>query len=152
MKDTNLNKSLILTMILVAYTMIIIDNSVVITGMPKIQLEMNLSELSLSWITSSYALTFGGFLLLGAKAGDVFGRRNLLIFGMIIFAISSLMVGLSTSPAVLIISRAVQGTGAALLAPATLAILQTKRRKPELYPIMLRQVVFQQVLDLFWEV
>ena len=77
----------------------------------------------IAWVSNAYALTFGGFLSLGARLGDILGRRKVLLAGLIIFSIASLLVGLSTSQAMLIGMRAFQGIGGALLAPATLALL-----------------------------
>lgn len=119
------NRGAILAIILVSYVMIVLDISIVITGLPKIQDELGFSGAGLSWVSSAYTLTFGGFLLLGARAGDLLGRRRMLVAGLVIFATASLVIGLAQSPAWLIIARAVQGVGAAILAPSTLALLQT---------------------------
>ena len=114
----------ILAIILVSYAMIVLDTSIVITGLPKIHKELAFSDAGLSWVANAYTLTFGGFLLLGARAGDIFGRRRMFIGGLALFAVASLAIGLARSPEWLIVSRAVQGVGAAILAPSTLALLQ----------------------------
>lgn len=111
--------------ILVSYAMIVLDTSITITGLPKIHADLGFSDAGLSWVSNAYTLTFGGFLLLGARAGDILGRRRMLVGGLTIFAISSLLIGLAQSPEWLIAARAVQGLGSAILAPSTLALLQT---------------------------
>lgn len=79
----------------------------------------------MSWVTNAYLLTFGGFLLSGARAGDILGRRLMFIIGLGIFVVSSLLIGAARTPEWLIIMRAAQGVGSAILAPSTLALLQT---------------------------
>ena len=113
----------ILMIILVSYLMIILDISIVITALPKIQDTLGFSEVGLSWVQNAYTLTFGGLLLLGARGGDLLGRRRLFIVGLVIFAFASLLIGFTQSAAWMIASRALQGIGAALLAPSTLALL-----------------------------
>ncbi|GGE02812.1 MFS transporter [Aureimonas endophytica] len=119
------NRAAILTIILVSYVMIVLDTSVVLTGLPKIQAELGFTAAGLSWVQSAYTLTFGGFLLVGARAGDILGRRRMFVLGLGIFTLASLAIGVAQSPGFLIASRAIQGVGAAILAPSTLAILQT---------------------------
>lgn len=114
----------ILAFILVSYVMIVLDISIVITGLPMIRDELGFSDAGLSWVSNAYTLTFGGFLLLGARAGDILGRRSMFITGLSIFALASLMIGFAPSPAWLIGTRALQGIGSAILAPSTLALLQ----------------------------
>jgi EmrB/QacA subfamily drug resistance transporter len=121
----HVNRTAILAIILVSYVMIVLDTSVVLTGLPKIQTELGFSPASLSWVQSAYTLTFGGFLLIGARAGDVLGRRLMFVVGLAIFTLASLAIGIAQSPGFLITSRAIQGLGAAILAPSTLALLQT---------------------------
>jgi predicted MFS family arabinose efflux permease len=96
-----------------------------LTGLPKIHLEMGFSDSGLAWVQSAYTLTFGGFLLLAARAGDVVGRRRMLVAGLALFTLASLAIGAAQTPAMLVLARAVQGLGAAILAPSTLALLQT---------------------------
>jgi EmrB/QacA subfamily drug resistance transporter len=119
------NLTAILAIIMVSYVMIVLDISIVITGLPKIHTELGFTDAGLSWVSNAYTLTFGGFLLLGARAGDILGRRRMFVTGLVIFVISSLMIGIAQSPAWLIAARAVQGFGSAILAPSTLALLQT---------------------------
>lgn len=118
-------KSAILTIILVSYVMIVLDISIVLTGLPKIHAELGFTDAGLSWVSTAYTLAFGGFLLLGARAGDILGRRRMLLVGLAVFAAASLVIGLAETPAVLIAARGVQGLGSAILAPSTLALLQT---------------------------
>ncbi|MCG4273142.1 MFS transporter [Acetobacter senegalensis] len=119
------NKAAILTIILVSYVMIVLDISVVLTGLPKIQQDLGFSDVNLAWVQSAYTLTFGGFLLLGARAGDIFGRRRMFVVGLSIFTLASLAIGASFSASWMLVWRAIQGTGAAVLAPSTLSLLQT---------------------------
>ena len=118
------NKVAILAIILVSYVMIILDTSIVLTGLPNIQRDLGFSDSSLAWVQSAYTLTFGGFLLLSARAGDVLGRRRMLIAGLAVFTTASVAIGMARSPAVMIAARALQGLGSAILAPSTLALLQ----------------------------
>jgi MFS family permease len=113
----------VLAIILVGYFMVILDNSIVITGLPHIATELDLSAGSLAWVQNAYLLTFGGLLLLGARAGDIWGRRRMFVVGLTVFTVASIAVGLAPTGATLIAARAVQGIGAAILAPSTLALL-----------------------------
>ncbi|WP_099973907.1 MFS transporter [Lactobacillus terrae] len=114
---------IVLPIVLLSYFMIILDNSIIFTSTNKIAQDLSLSTQSLAWITNAYALTFGGFLLFAGKAGDIIGRKNFFIIGLIIFSISSLFVGMATNATVIILMRAVQGFGSAILAPSSLALL-----------------------------
>lgn len=118
-------KRAVLAIILVSYMMIVIDISIVITGLPKIQETLGFSPVALSWVQNAYTLAFGGLLLLGARAGDILGRRRLFIYGLALFTAASVAIGLAQSEAWMIAARAVQGVGAAILAPSTLALLST---------------------------
>ena len=102
-----------------------LDNNIVNVAIPTIQRSLNLSVSGLEWVVSSYLLTVAGLLLVGGRLADVFGRRRLFLAGMAVFTLSSLAAGLAGSGGVLIASRAVQGIGAAMLMPATLAIIMT---------------------------
>lgn len=120
-----MNKRAILAIILLSYVMIVLDTSVVLTGLPQIHRELGFSDSGLAWVQSAYTLTFGGFLLLAARGGDIAGRRRMLVAGLALFTLASLAIGAAASPAQLVLARAVQGLGAAILAPSTLALLQT---------------------------
>lgn len=115
--------SAILGIILVSYFMIILDNSIIFTGLPKLQAEMNLSATGLSWVQNAYTLVFGGLLLLGARLGDILGRRRVFIAGLAVFALASLLIGLAPNDSWLIAARALQGVGAAVVAPSSLSLL-----------------------------
>lgn len=115
----------LLVIVLSSYAMIVIDNSIVITGLPAIRQGLGFSAAGLSWVQNAYALAFGGLMMLGARAGDLLGRRRVFIAGLGIFTAASLAIGLAGSPVWLVASRSIQGIGAAILAPATLALLST---------------------------
>ncbi|MEU9780691.1 MFS transporter [Streptomyces phaeochromogenes] len=115
--------TLILTIICVSYFMVILDNSIVFTGLPQIRSDMGFSATGLSWITNAYVLVFGGLLLLGARAGDLFGHRRVFLFSLVVFALTSLLVGAAQTQWWLIGARALQGVGAAVLAPSALSLL-----------------------------
>ena len=119
------NPAMLLPIVLASYLMIVLDISIVITGLPKIRDSLGFSISGLSWVQNAYTLAFGGLLLLGARAGDLLGRRRMFIAGLAIFTAASLAIGLATSALCLIAARAVQGVGAAILAPSTLALLST---------------------------
>lgn len=121
MKKTN--KKVILAIILISYFMILLDNSIIFTGTVKIAAELNLSQTTLSWVTNAYSLTFGGLLLLGGSIGDIIGRKRVFMIGLTVFAVGSLLVGLANSAVMIILARAFQGIGSAILAPTTLALL-----------------------------
>jgi EmrB/QacA subfamily drug resistance transporter len=111
--------------ILLSYLMIVLDISIVITGLPKIRDGFDFSPTGLSWVHNAYTLTFGGLLLLGARAGDILGRRRMFIIGLAIFTAASAAIGVAPFASWLITARAAQGVGAAILAPSTLALLTT---------------------------
>ncbi len=115
----------VLAIILVSYLMIVLDISIVITGLPKIQSSLHFTTTELSWVSNAYTLTFGGLLLLGARAGDILGRRRMFIAGLALFTLASFAIGFAQSPLWLLSARAIQGVGSAILAPSTLALLST---------------------------
>ena len=106
-----------------AQFMVILDVSVVNVALPSIRADLGFSAGGLQWVVNAYALTFAGFLLLGGRAADLFGRRKLLLAGLALFCIASLLDGLATSQGELVAARALQGLGGAVLTPATLTIL-----------------------------
>jgi EmrB/QacA subfamily drug resistance transporter len=114
---------IVLPIVLLSYFMIVLDNSIIFTSTAKIAADLSLNTQALAWITNAYALTFGGFLLFSGKAGDIFGRKRFFMIGLVIFSISSLLVGLSTNDTMIIAMRAIQGIGSSILAPSTLALL-----------------------------
>jgi EmrB/QacA subfamily drug resistance transporter len=116
---------LALALLCSAYFMVILDVSIVNVALPSIQQDLHFSPDDLQWVLSAYALTFGGFLLLGGRAADLLGRRVVFMSGVALFTLASLACGLSGSEGMLIGARAVQGLGAAILSPAALSIITT---------------------------
>ncbi len=119
------NPWVILVLICLAQFMVVLDATIVNVAMPSIQKDLGLSEANLQWIINAYTLVFGGFLLLGGRAGDLLGRKRLFLIGLVIFTSASLVNGLASSSGMLIGFRAVQGLGAALISPAALSIIST---------------------------
>jgi EmrB/QacA subfamily drug resistance transporter len=113
-----------------AQTLIIIDATIVNVALPVIEDALDFSPASLAWVVNAYLLTFGGFLLLGGRAGDLFGRRRLFIFGIVLFTAASALCGFATSQELLIVGRAIQGLGGAIIAPVALAIIVTSFPEP----------------------
>jgi EmrB/QacA subfamily drug resistance transporter len=113
----------ILAIILVSYFMILLDNTVMFTGLPSIRAGLDLTPTALSWVQDAYTLVFGGLLLLGARAGDIVGRRRLFMIGLGTFGFASLLIGLAPTGSWMIAGRALQGIGAAIVAPTSLALI-----------------------------
>jgi EmrB/QacA subfamily drug resistance transporter len=107
----------------------LVDASIVNVALPSIQRSLGFSQQNLQWVASGYLITYGGFLLLGGRLGDILGRRRLLTAGVVVFAIASLSGGLAGSQGLLIAARLVQGAGAAMMAPAALSELTTTFRE-----------------------
>lgn len=106
----------------IAYLMVVLDVSIVNVALPSIQTDLEFSPENLQWVISAYALTFGGFLLLGGRIGDIIGRRKLFMAGLTLFAAFSLLAGFATSDTMLIIARALQGAAGAILSPSVFSI------------------------------
>jgi EmrB/QacA subfamily drug resistance transporter len=117
--------TVLLAVILTAQLMVVLDATIVNVALPHIQRSLGFSDSSLSWVLNAYVLTFGGLLLLGARSGDLLGRRRTFLAGIGLFTLSSLAGGLATSDWMLLAARALQGVGGALAAPAALALLTT---------------------------
>jgi len=115
----------VLAIVLLTYLMIVLDISIVVTGLPEIREGLGFTPVGLSWVQNAYLLCFGGFLLLAARAGDVLGRKRMLLWGLALFTASSLAIGCAQSSVWLIGARAIQGIGAAILAPTVLALIST---------------------------
>lgn len=115
----------VLLVVTAAYLMVGVDSTVVNVALPDIQQDLDFSRTGLSWVLNSYTLAFGGLLLLGGRVGDIVGRRRALTLGVLLFAAASLLGGLATDNAWLLAARALQGVGAALTAPSTLALITT---------------------------
>ncbi|MDX5572197.1 MFS transporter, partial [Streptomyces sp. ID01-9D] len=101
------------------------DSAIVEVALPSIRAEFGLALRGTSWVANSYILAFGGFLLLGGRLGDLFGRRRVFVYGLVLFAVASLVGGMATSPVALIGARAAQGLAAAVVAPSVLSLLIT---------------------------
>ncbi|WP_432174843.1 MFS transporter [Streptomyces sp. Tue6028] len=114
-----------LLVIVTAYLMVGVDSTVVNVALPDIQTDLRFTPTGLSWVLNAYTLAFGGLLLLGGRVGDIAGRRRTLTTGVLLFAASSLLGGLATESGWLLAARALQGVGAALIAPSTLALITT---------------------------
>ena len=114
-----------LALILVAAFMVVLDFSIVNVALPSIQRELGFAASAVQWVVTGYAITFGGLLILGGRAADLFGRRRMFVAGLIVFSAASLAGGLAHDPVLLVASRAVQGVGAALVAPAALSLITT---------------------------
>jgi EmrB/QacA subfamily drug resistance transporter len=125
MRSHATNPWIVLVLICLAQFMVILDATIVNVALPSIQKDLDLSEGSLQWIVNAYTLVFGGFLLLGGRAGDLLGRKRLFLIGLVVFTGASLLDGLASSEGMLIASRALQGLGAALISPAALSIIAT---------------------------
>jgi EmrB/QacA subfamily drug resistance transporter len=111
-----------------AQFVVVLDASIVNVALPTIKEALGFSESGLPWVVNAYVLTFGGFLLLGGRLADLLGRRRVFMFGLVLFALASLVGGLATNSGQLVAARAVQGLGAGLLSPAALSIVATTFR------------------------
>ncbi|MFC4906970.1 MFS transporter [Actinomadura gamaensis] len=116
---------LVLALACACQFMVILDSSIVNVALPSIDRDLGFSSAGLAWVVNGYLLTFAGFMLLGGRAADLFGQRRTLTAGLVLFSASSLVGGLATGAGVLVGARVAQGVGAALLAPATLAVINT---------------------------
>ena len=119
-----------LLLVCAAQLMLVLDGTIVNVALPTIGDSLGFSEVGLSWVVNAYLLTFGGFLLLGGRAGDLFGRRRVFMAGLVLFTVASLLCGLAGSQGLLVVARALQGVGGALMAPAALSIVITTFREP----------------------
>jgi EmrB/QacA subfamily drug resistance transporter len=117
-----------LALLCVAQFVVVLDASITNVALPTIGRSLGISQDSLSWVVTAYALTFGGFLLLGGRLADLLGRRRVFMGGLMVFALASLVGGFAESEGMLIAARAVQGLGAAILSPAALSIITTTFR------------------------
>ena len=123
--DAESNRWVVLVIVCLAQFMVVLDATVVNVALPSIQTDLGFSAANLQWVINAYTLVFGGFLLLGGRAGDLFGRRRLFLAGVAIFSAASLLNGLATSEEWLVGARALQGLGGALVSPAALSIITT---------------------------
>jgi EmrB/QacA subfamily drug resistance transporter len=119
------NPWLALVVVCFGQFMVVLDATIVNVALPAIQTDLGFSDTSLAWVVNAYTLFFGGFLLLGGRAADLLGRRSLFLAGVAVFSLASLANGLATSETMLIVGRAVQGLGGAMLSPAALSVITT---------------------------
>ena len=119
---------LIFVLVAIAQFMVVLDSSITNVALPAIQAKLHFTADSLQWVVTAYVLTFGGFLLLGGRAADLFGRRRVLLIGIGMFSLFSLLIGLSTNATELIVLRTLQGLAAALMSPSALSIVLTTFR------------------------
>jgi len=117
--------ALALPLILVAAFMVVLDFSIVNVALPSIERELSVAASTVQWVVTGYAITFGGLLILGGRAADLFGRRRMFITGLVAFSVASLAGGLAQEPVLLLASRVLQGAGAAIVAPAALSLITT---------------------------
>jgi EmrB/QacA subfamily drug resistance transporter len=115
----------VLVLVCMAQFMVILDATIVNVALPSIQTDLEMSDADLQWIVNAYTLVFGGFLLLGGRAGDLVGRKKIFLAGVVVFSVASLLNGLAPSSEFLIVARGLQGLGGALIAPAALSIITT---------------------------
>lgn len=123
--DTRRRKAFRLTLILVASFMMVLDFSIVNVALPSIERELRLSASAVDWVVTAYAIAFGGLLILGGRAADILGRRRMFVIGLVAFSLASLSGGLARDPVLLLVSRVVQGAGAAVVMPAALSLITT---------------------------
>jgi EmrB/QacA subfamily drug resistance transporter len=119
------NRWVVLVLVCMAQFMVVLDSTIVNVALPAIQHDLHFTVNSLQWVVNAYTLVLGGFLLLGGRAGDLFGRKRLFLIGVAIFTVASLMNALGTTAGMLILFRGVQGFGAALISPIALSIVTT---------------------------
>lgn len=119
----NKKKKIILIIVLLSYFVTAIDSSIVFTGLKEMSSDLKLNQVTLSWVQNAYTLAFGGFILLGGRLGDVFGRKKIINIALVLFGIGSAFAGGCVTAEIMIIARFVQGIGAAILAPTSLALL-----------------------------
>ena len=123
------NKWVILGLLALAQFMVVLDIAIVNVALPSINRDLNFGPGGLQWIITAYTLTFGGFLLLGGRAADLYGRRKIFISSITLFSLASLACGLSNSDTMLIVMRAIQGLAAAFMSPAALSIVLSEFRE-----------------------
>src|SRR5689334_23202235 len=127
--DTRRGKQILLLLLAVAF-LDFVDASIVNVALPSIRSDLGFSLRNLQWVLSGYLLTYGGLMLLGGRAADLFGRRRLLVSGTVLFALSSLAAGIAPDDTFLIVARMIQGAGAAMMIPAALSTLTTTFSEP----------------------
>ena len=124
------NRWLALYVLCLGDLMIVLDATIVNVALPTIRDDLGFSQASLAWVVNAYLLTFGGFLLLGGRLGDLFGARRLFLIGITIFTLASLACGLATTQGMLVGARAVQGLGGAVVSAVALSLIMTLFTEP----------------------
>jgi EmrB/QacA subfamily drug resistance transporter len=127
---TDRRRWLALYVLCLADLMIVLDSTIVNVALPSIRSDLGFSEASLAWVVNAYLLTFGGFLLLAGRLGDLFGQKRVFLFGIAEFTVASLLCGLATSQTFLIVARAIQGLGAAVVSAIALSLIMILFTEP----------------------
>lgn len=125
MPSRSTNPWIVLVLVCLAQFMVVLDATITNVALPSIKVDLGMSDADLQWIVNAYTLVFGGFLLLGGRAGDLIGRKRVFLAGVVLFTVASMLCGFSNSQELLIIGRGIQGLGAALVSPAALSIVTT---------------------------
>src|SRR5689334_1165364 len=111
--------------------MIVLDTTVVNVALPSIQSDLGFTETSLVWVVNAYMLTYGGFLLLGGRLGDLYGQRRMFLAGIVLFTVASTICGLATAQSLLVTARAVQGLGGAVVSAVALSLIMNLFPEPD---------------------
>src|SRR5438128_6187743 len=130
MFDSNRKRWLALIVLCLGDLMIVLDTTIVNVALPSIRADLGFSQTSLVWVVNAYMLTFGGFLLLGGRLGDLFGHRRLFLAGIVLFTLASLACGLASSRGLLVGARAVQGLGGAVVSAVALSLIMNLFTEP----------------------
>src|SRR5690348_9640915 len=125
MSQTNRTRWLALIVLCCGDLMIVLDSTIVNVALPSIRADLGFTETSLAWVVNAYMLTFGGFLLLGGRLGDLFGSRKLFLIGLVFFTAASVGCGLANSQGMLIAARAIQGIGGAVVTAVALSLIMS---------------------------
>ena len=128
--DNPRNRWLALYVLCVGVLMIVLDTTIVVVALPSIQADLQFTSTSMVWVLNAYMLTFGGFLLLGGRLGDYYGQRRWFLIGLVLFTLASLACGLAQSQLTLVIARAVQGLGGAVVTAVALSLIMGLFREP----------------------
>src|SRR5207237_348767 len=130
MFDSSRKRWLAMIVLCLGDLMIVLDTTIVNVALPSIREDLAFTETSLVWVVNAYMLTFGGFLLLGGRLGDLFGQRRIFLAGIVVFTIASLACGLAGSQELLIAARAVQGVGGAVVSAVAMALIMNLFTEP----------------------
>jgi len=128
--DTRRTRWWALLVLCLGVLMIVLDTTIVNVALPSIRADLGFSQTSLVWVVNAYMLTFGGFLLLGGRLGDLYGHRRVFLAGLALFTLASLACGLANSQAVLVLARAVQGVGGAVVSAVALSLIMNLFTEP----------------------